>query len=145
MMLCFIKAISPWFPHRDAEMEQLLYHHSLFSFLPLLCRSFFLVWNDFGPLNIQYASHVRRALFTVEVDFYFMLTQLLCDNRNSGLSCWTSRLLFSGPSWVPSSSQGRPLKGCLHIDTVYIVLGAPLFKGFFFPACAGVWPARAGR
>lgn len=82
-----------------------------------------------------HASHVRRAHFSVEADFYFMPTRLLCDNRHSGLSCWTSRLLFSGPSWVPSSSQGRPLKGCLHIATVYTAL---LFsKVSFFPACTG--------
>ena len=36
---------------------------------------------------MEHASRVRRAHFTVEVDFYFMLTQLSCDNRNSGLSC----------------------------------------------------------
>ena len=81
-----------------------------------------------------YVSHVHRALFTVKVVFYFMLTRLSRVNRNSELSCWTSCLLSSGPSWVPSSSQGRPLKACLHTETVHIVLSAPLFKGFFFPS-----------
>lgn len=73
VLLRLIKAISSWFPHRDAEMKQLLYHQSLVSFSSLC--SFIFVWNILGPSNK--CSHVRRAHFTVEVDFYFMLTHLL--------------------------------------------------------------------
>lgn len=69
---CFIEAISPWFTHKDAEMKQLLYHHiaSISSSLPF----FHFCFRTFWYLQTN-ASHVRRARFTVEVDFYFMLTQ----------------------------------------------------------------------
>lgn len=107
------------------------------SLLLLLCRSFIFVWNVLGPSNTLITC--CRAHFAVEVNF---LNHEIIEILGYLVE---PPLFFSGPSWAPSSSQGRPLKGCLHIETVYIVFGASLFKGFFLPACTGVWPARAGR
>ena len=113
---CFIEAISPWFTHKDAEMKQLLYHHiaSISSSLPFF---HFCFPNVLVPSN-KCITCSESTLYCRSWLLFYADPILGYDNRNAGLSCWTSCLLFSGPSWLPSSSQRRPLKGCLHIETV---------------------------
>lgn len=99
------------------------------------------LWFLFGAVcSLQTnALHVRSVHLIVEVDFHFLLTHLLEVIIEIACNLVKPPLLSPrGPSWVPSSSQGRPLKGCLHIETVCILLSAALFKGFFFPACTGL-------
>lgn len=132
VLLRFLKAISSWFPHRNAEMKQLLYHHSSSSSSSLPLFHFCL--ERFGDLQTN-AWHARRAHFTVEVDFYFMLTHLL-DVIIEILGYLVEPPVSSSLVPVDCLHHLREglLKGCLHIETVYIVLSAPLFKGFFFPS-----------
>lgn len=140
-----IKAISHhWFPRGDTQMKQLLYHHSLSL---VLCHSFIRVWN-IRDLETN-ALHVQESGLSVETDYSFMLTHFL-DVTIESVGCLVSAagnclLFLAGPRWGPSSSLGEPLKRCLHMETLHIVHGASLFRGFFSQLPQGfcVWGQEA--
>lgn len=129
VLLLFIKA--SWFPHRLAEREQPLYQHPLFSSSSVV---FFYLFGMFWVLQTD-ASHVVAPVtfWTLSwLKFGAVLLNLL------------SSFSSSGPSWVPSSSQERPLKGmfthrcCVHSHRCIS------FQRILFPSMhRGVWPAGA--
>lgn len=113
------------------------------SLLPLFfffCRSFIFCLERFG--TFKQMRHVFADGSTLNCWSWLLFyadPSLGCDNRNSRLSCWTSCLLLSGPSWVPSSSQGRPLKrmfthwDCVHSPQCFSfqrILFPSLHRGF---------------
>lgn len=106
---------------------------TILSLRLLLGSSFIFVWNVLGPSN----KGITCSQTTLDCWSWLLFNaepSLGCDNRNPGLSCWTSRLLSSGPSWVPSSSQERPLKGCLHNWDCVHSLQCFSFQRILFPS-----------
>ena len=78
--ICSIKEMSSWLPHRDAEMKQPPYRH------------FFSSSSSSWPSN-KCITCLQSTLHHWSWLLFYADPFLGCDNRNLGLSCWTSCLL----------------------------------------------------